>query len=141
MATYRPYIYVASRDNDGLVKPGYSWEPEKRIRRFGQNTPEGRYQMSLLFKRLMPKVEATVDGEPNSFTDVSRMEVNAKTIEKKLREVFIDYHIRGEWFKAEAAKKMVKFLQDHPWETFRTFVVATSNGGKQRTYAWNQIRA
>ena len=131
------YLYIAIR-NDGVIKVGYSNNPEKRIRQFGHNTPEGPYSMTLVASRIIPDVCQRNETKEHTFS--GDQNTNAKALEKEFKSKFADYLIRGEWYKKECLADMICFLHKHPMNTKVVKVYGKSNGGQWCLYSHNQLQ-
>ena len=108
-----PYLYIAKRLSDGVIKVGFSYDPERRIKQLSS----GLDDMDLVCARLTPETNAKLDDEQKILEHVWPA-YNARRLEKEFKHKFSKYLIRGEWYKKEALNSIVEFLQTHPMETF-----------------------
>lgn len=160
------YLYIALR-SDGMVKVGFSYDPEKRIKQLGSNTPEGRYRMTLVSKRKVPDEDVfgeatqamnpTVKVYPKNtyprvdshfypfFSELMKggmmCNTNACRMETEFKNKFSQFRVRGEWYTSDCLPEMTAFLANHPMTVKRIQFMGTTNGGLRACYTYSAIQA
>lgn len=111
-------VYIARHIPNGLIKPGISQSPVKRVAGIGATLPGGVSSMELLYSFPVPSVNATgVNGK--DFPGDTIYKMNAFLVEKEIKRFFHHLIKRGEWFFPKSLKPIAEFLCSHPMKVER----------------------